>query len=844
MSNRMSALEYQPITASGEVLPGAQLQTYFSQTTTPITTFQDSALTIPHTNPIVADAAGRFPEIFLSISEHRMVLSDADDVQIMVFDPVSRVEQVGLPSGNIVETQTASAGQTVFALANAYITGINGIGVYINGVLQHSPDNYTETSSTSITFTAGLQAGDEITVVIPISSVPGALSSNLILYTQGSAGSLSRTVQNRLQQRIDANDFGAAGDGVTDDTTALTNAVAAAVATNAPLHLVPEATYLFSQLSLPANLVLITHGAVFRADGSVTGSSVLLTFGAGTRADSINVSVPAATSDRTVLFNADCIIGEVQIAADSQINNRNDILDGSVQIRGDNVRIGTIKVDSFDNAVVYFGNITPINGVQVQNTQITNYVRGVLVRNISNAFLGDVYCRLASVNATTDPGHNGILFGSAVNIGFGDAIIDNSGEHAVRVGGQNGVEQDSENIHFGSIVALRPGQTAFKVLGNAPTEIISGISVGKIYSVDCAATTATGTNEDCVQIHNANNIEIGAIHAAFDAKANCANDVLYLAGVRNVNVGTVLGQVPLRFGIVITDKLQVDVLDVAVNTRGCENITLNNVLIVGPGTDGIRIEHGTETPRHWHVRTFYIASPTANGVNISALAAPAQPIRLDGYVVSPGASSYVNAGSSTLVYPTVESNTLDQTFGGFTPTTDFRNLFEQKSVFDNLSVVNEVLFLRANGTNAQGNYGASIGFSDVGASNRRRAAIAAVQTGASGPQTGLEFWVRTVSTSGSDALNRNVRIDHNGSTYPGISDNVQELGQASLRWANTFSTNFNPGAGTVIWTSGAGSPEGSVTANVGSLYTNTSGGAGTTLFVKESGSGNTGWIGK
>lgn len=48
----------------------------------------------------------------------------------------------------------------------------------------------------------------------------------------------------------------------------------------------------------------------------------------------------------------------------------------------------------------------------------------------------------------------------------------------------------------------------------------------------------------------------------------------------------------------------------------------------------------------------------------------------------------------------------------------------------------------------------------------------------------------------------------------------------------------------VLWRTGAGSPEGVVTAAVGSLYTNTSGGASTTLYVKESGTGNTGWVAK
>lgn len=43
---------------------------------------------------------------------------------------------------------------------------------------------------------------------------------------------------------------------------------------------------------------------------------------------------------------------------------------------------------------------------------------------------------------------------------------------------------------------------------------------------------------------------------------------------------------------------------------------------------------------------------------------------------------------------------------------------------------------------------------------------------------------------------------------------------------------------------GAGSPEGVLTAAVGSLYSRTDGGASTTLYVKESGAGNTGWVAK
>lgn len=43
---------------------------------------------------------------------------------------------------------------------------------------------------------------------------------------------------------------------------------------------------------------------------------------------------------------------------------------------------------------------------------------------------------------------------------------------------------------------------------------------------------------------------------------------------------------------------------------------------------------------------------------------------------------------------------------------------------------------------------------------------------------------------------------------------------------------------------GSGTPEAAVTAPVGTLYLRSNGGANTTLYVKESGTGNTGWIAK
>ena len=82
-----------------------------------------------------------------------------------------------------------------------------------------------------------------------------------------------------------------------------------------------------------------------------------------------------------------------------------------------------------------------------------------------------------------------------------------------------------------------------------------------------------------------------------------------------------------------------------------------------------------------------------------------------------------------------------------------------------------------------------------------------------------------------------------GGLAPPATD-TQYLGLPSFRWLRAYLNQINLGPSEVIVTSGSGSPEGVVTAGVGSLYTNTGGSTSTTLYVKTSGSGNTGWTAK
>jgi hypothetical protein len=89
------------------------------------------------------------------------------------------------------------------------------------------------------------------------------------------------------------------------------------------------------------------------------------------------------------------------------------------------------------------------------------------------------------------------------------------------------------------------------------------------------------------------------------------------------------------------------------------------------------------------------------------------------------------------------------------------------------------------------------------------------------------------------------RITDATGTFLPETDNTQWVGSAAKKVARVYSNEYRVGsAGTVSWTAGTGSPEGVVTAPIGSMYSRTDGGTNTTLYVKQSGTGNTGWAAK
>lgn len=192
---------------NGNPLAGGKLYTYSANTTSPLACYTNESGSIAHTNPIILDSTGRVPggEVWLTdLVQYKFELYTYANVLIGSYDDISGINE------------TVAASSVSF-------TGFKG------------------------------QVGT-------VQDLADSDGSDWIGYLPASPG-VARSAQDKMRDTVSVKDFGAVGDGSTDDTSAIQATINAVGAAGGGTVYFPAGTYKISSKLTVANNGVYLVGA-------------------------------------------------------------------------------------------------------------------------------------------------------------------------------------------------------------------------------------------------------------------------------------------------------------------------------------------------------------------------------------------------------------------------------------------------------------------------------------------------------------------------------------------------------------------------------------------------------
>ena len=220
--------------ANGEPLVAGKLYTYASGTTTPLATYTDATGTVSNTNPVILDTTGS-AAVWLGTSLYTFVLKTSTDTLVWTADGLNAPQASTLAA-------LAAAGGAALVGATATLTNPG------------------------------------VTVQAQLTNLGGVDGGTYVSYKQDSIFSVTTDVSTKLNEWISVKDFGAVGNGSTNDTAAFNAAFSAATG---GICVVPGVnTYKLTTAPTDVNVGILTMGGTYTtsalpatADTSVYGKS-------------------------------------------------------------------------------------------------------------------------------------------------------------------------------------------------------------------------------------------------------------------------------------------------------------------------------------------------------------------------------------------------------------------------------------------------------------------------------------------------------------------------------------------------------------------------------------------